>query len=393
MDDSLDRSSRPRVAGWMGFAAFLLIGLAVAGRILVPFFAVIVLSLVTVGLIYGPYSNLVRKLRGHRRTSALIVCMFLIMAVVAPLIVTMSEVSQEALGFYEMTTVQLAERDLLEGLEEQREWLEKTNRYLSPFGIQLTAQEIYDQLAAVGVQLGTFFYKQGVSIAKGAARVVFGFLFWILIVFYLLVDGERFKRWLETVVPMPAEEQDHLLSRLGEMAGSLVVGNGLAGIIQGTIGGILFAMLGLPGPVLWGVVMGILAFIPVIGISFVYIPASIILLIMGETARAWALFIPLAIISTAVEYWLKPMLVGRRAHMHTLLVFLSLLGGLDTFGAAGLIIGPLLMTAVLTLIEIYRDRYRPALIAGWRTASVGGAAVQDEIAAPDDDAESKNGEA
>ncbi|MCP4899146.1 MAG: AI-2E family transporter [bacterium] len=376
MDNRAGKVSRPRMAGWIGFALVLCLGLVVGGRILVPFFSVIVLSLVTVGLLYQPYSELVKRMRGHRRSAALVVCVILMMAVVAPLILTMSEVSQEALSFYEMTTVQLAERDLLEGLEEQSEWLEKTNRYLSPFGFQLTAQEIYDQLASVGVQLGTFFYRGGVSIAKGAVRVIFGFFFWILIVFYLLVDGERFRRWIETVAPLPQSEQRHVLARLSEMSGSLVIGNGFAGIIQGVVGGLMFAVLGLPGPVLWGVVMGILAFVPVIGVSLVYIPASVILLIMGESGRALTLFIPLAIISALVEYWLKPMLVGRRAHMHTLLVFLSLLGGLDAFGPAGLIIGPLLMTAVITLIEIYRDSYRPQLLG--RRGTVKGEEVKSE---------------
>jgi predicted PurR-regulated permease PerM len=63
-----------------------------------------------------------------------------------------------------------------------------------------------------------------------------------------------------------------------------------------------------------------------------------------------------------VEYWLKPVLVGRRAQLHTLLVFFSLLGGFDAFGAVGLLIGPLMMTAFLTLVSIYREHYRPYLL-------------------------------
>jgi predicted PurR-regulated permease PerM len=146
-----------------------------------------------------------------------------------------------------------------------------------------------------------------------------------------------------------------------EMASSLVVGNGFAGLIQGVAGGVVFAAAAVPGPVLWGAVMGILAFIPVIGISLVFIPAFLILLIAGETTKAFIVFIPLALIATVVEYWLKPTLVGRRGAMHTLLVFLSLIGGLATFGAMGILIGPLMMTAFLTLVSIYRERYRPWL--------------------------------
>ncbi len=76
-------------------------------------------------------------------------------------------------------------------------------------------------------------------------------------------------------------------------------------------------------------------------------------------SRAVALFVPLALVATVVEYWLKPLLVGRRAQMHTLLVFLSLIGGAIVFGAVGLLLGPLMMTAFLTLAGIYRERYSP----------------------------------
>ena len=107
--------------------------------------------------------------------------------------------------------------------------------------------------------------------------------------------------------------------------------------------------------------MAILAFIPVVGISLVFLPFTVILLLAGDTVRALTLLAPLALVATVVEYWLKPQLVGRRAQMHTLLVFLSLIGGVVVFGAVGLLVGPLTTTAFLTLAGIYREHYRPFL--------------------------------
>jgi predicted PurR-regulated permease PerM len=212
--------------------------------------------------------------------------------------------------------------------------------------------------------LGTFFYKQGVSLATGLVRFVIGFLVWVIVLYYLFVDGETVRHWFRETIPMPRDEQDLLSHRFMDMASSLVVGNGVAALIQGVAGGLIFAALDLPGPMLWGVVMGILAFIPVVGISFVYIPVWAVLMLAGQTGRAFALLIPLAVLATFVEYWLKPVLVGRRAQLHTLLVFFSLLGGFDAFGAVGLLIGPLMMTAFLTLVSIYREHYRPYLLPG-----------------------------
>ncbi len=200
-----------------------------------------------------------------------------------------------------------------------------------------------------GARAGAFFYKQGVSVAKGLVRFVVGFILWVVVLFYLLVDGETARTWFRDALPMPADEQQLLADRFMYMASSLFVGNGLAGIIQGVAGGVVFALADLPGPVLWGAVMGILAFIPVIGISLVFVPASLILLIAGETVNALIVFVPLFLISGVVEYLFKPMLVGRRGRMHALLVFLSLIGGLVAFGAVGILVGPLMMTAFLTL--------------------------------------------
>jgi predicted PurR-regulated permease PerM len=353
--------SPPARASWIGLLVAIGLCLLIVLRVLAPFASVLLLAVVAAGIMYRPYLRLVAVLRGHRAAAAIVVCALLLVVVLVPLYIIALDVSGEALGFYELSTTQLSERGILEKLQQNEARLERINGFLQPFGVTLTAENLSDWLTTAGVRIGTFFYKQGVSVATGLLRFVFGFIFWVLVLFYLLVDGESARRWFRDTVPIPADEQQQLSARFMDMASSLVVGNGLAGLIQGIAGGIVFAAVGLPGPVLWGVVMGVLAFIPVIGISLVFIPASLILLIAGEPGKALAIFIPLAVIATIVEYWLKPMLVGRRGQMHTLLVFLALIGGLTAYGAIGILIGPLMMTAFLTLVSIYREHYRPWL--------------------------------
>ena len=354
-------ANRPARASWIALLVAIGICFLVVLQVLAPFASVLLLALVATGLIYPHYQRLVRVLNGHRKMAALTVCLLLLVTVLVPLSIIATDVSGEALGFYEMTTTQLTERGVLERLQKNESRIELINSFLEPTGVVLTAEDVSDRLTTAGVWLGTFFYKQGLSVATGLVRFVLGFMFWVVVIFYLLVDGESVRRWFGDTMPLPLDEQQLLSARFMDMASSLVVGNGLAGIIQGVAGGVVFAAAGLPGAVLWGAVMGILAFIPVIGISLVFIPAFLILLIAGETAKAFVVFVPLLIISTVVEYWLKPMLVGRRGQMHTLLVFLSLIGGLAAYGAVGILVGPLVMTAFLTLVSIYREHYSPWL--------------------------------
>jgi predicted PurR-regulated permease PerM len=351
----------PHRTAWFGLLFALGVCAIVVLMVLAPFFSVILLAVVAAGLIHPSYRRLVKALSGHRKTAAVLICVILLSLLLVPLYLIAHEVSQEALNLYEMSTTQLTEGRLLTMLEQRQEAIDKINLVLEPFGVNLTIERVYELLATLGVRIGGFFYKSGVSLAKGLVRFVLGFVFWVIVLYYLLIDGRAFRTWFEETLPLPVDEQRLVAHRFMDMASSLVVGNGLAAIIQGVVGAFLFLGLGIQGPVLWGVVMAVVAFIPVIGISLVYIPFTIFLLLAGETTRAMVLFIVLASVGAIAEYWLKPNLVGRRAQMHTLLVFLSLIGGAVVFGPVGLLLGPLTMTAFVTLAGIYRERYRPFL--------------------------------
>jgi len=351
-------------AAWVAMLVVLGVCLLVVLRILLPFVSVLVLALVAAGILHPLYRALVMWFSGRRRWAALVICLALVVSLLLPLYFTARAVSTEALSFYEMSTTQISQKSLLVGIEQQQKLLDRVNTVLAPLGVTFTAQDIYQQAATLGVRLGGFFYQQGVELATQLLRFVVSFLIWLIVLYYLLLDGDRLRAWFRHTLPLPANEQNTISRRFMGVASSLVIGNGIAATVQAIIGGVVFAILDLPGPALWGVVMWVLAFIPVIGISLVYVPAWIILILLGRTGTAFAMLIPLMATATIVEYWLKPLLVGRRAQLHSLLVFLSLLGGLDAFGAVGLLLGPLMMTAFLTMVSIYQENYRPSLPAG-----------------------------
>jgi predicted PurR-regulated permease PerM len=149
-----------------------------------------------------------------------------------------------------------------------------------------------------------------------------------------------------------------LIEKFNGMAGAILIGNGLGGVIQGGLGGLLFWMLGLPSAFLWGVIMGLLAFLPIIGIGVVLFPTVFILLVKGRVAAGIVILIFYFVVSMGVEYLFKPRLVGQRVQMHPLLVFFAIIGGLKLFGILGIIYGPLVVTAFLTLAQIYRTNYQ-----------------------------------
>ena len=124
-------------------------------------------------------------------------------------------------------------------------------------------------------------------------------------------------------------------------------------VVQGTLGGLMFWWLGLPAPLLWGIVMGLLSVVPVLGAFVVWIPAAIFLVLEGSGGKALLLTLWGVIVVGGIDNLLYPMLVGKRLKMHTVLAFISIVGGLIVFGPSGLILGPVIFTVTRLLLEIW----------------------------------------
>ena len=142
-----------------------------------------------------------------------------------------------------------------------------------------------------------------------------------------------------------------------EIATAVLKGNGICGLIQGLLGGALFSIMGISSPILWGCIMAVLAFLPIFGIGLVMVPAAFLLVVNERMAAGIFLLCFYLVLSFSVEYLVKPKLVGNQVQMHTLLVFLSIIGGLSVYGILGIIYGPLIVTGFLTLSDIYLKKY------------------------------------
>jgi predicted PurR-regulated permease PerM len=189
-------------------------------------------------------------------------------------------------------------------------------------------------------------------------KFIVNFFFMLLIIFYLLIDSPRLISFIVKISPLPEDQDQMLIQKFKDIATAILLGNGLGGLIQGTLGGIVFAFFGLKSPFVWGVIMALLAFLPILGIGVIFVPAAILLFLQGRVTAGVFFLVFYIILSGGIEYFFKPKLVGKRVRMHTLIVFLSIIGGLKLFGILGIIYGPLVVTAFLTLSEIYLASYQ-----------------------------------
>jgi predicted PurR-regulated permease PerM len=194
------------------------------------------------------------------------------------------------------------------------------------------------------------------SIAKGSVFQVTGFCLTFYLLFFSLRDRRAALQSLRSLSPLSEVEMDRLFGRVGDtiyatIYGTLVVSSG-----QGLLGGLMFWWLGLSAPLLWGVVMALLAVVPMLGAFVVWIPAVLFLALEGSWGKALILALWGMLVVGTIDNLLRPILVGNRLKLHTVLVFMSVVGGLILFGPAGLILGPVALTVTTVLLEIWSSR-------------------------------------
>jgi predicted PurR-regulated permease PerM len=175
-------------------------------------------------------------------------------------------------------------------------------------------------------------------------------------VFYFLRDQQEALRQSKMLSPLTESETDYLFGRVSDTIHAIVFGTIITAAVQGALGGVMFWLLGLPNPLFWGLVMALLAVVPVLGAFVVWIPAAAYLAISGEWAKAALLIAWGSIVIGGVDNILHPVLAGHRLRLHTIPTFISIVGGLMLFGASGLILGPLVLTMTIGMFEIWRAR-------------------------------------
>ncbi|MCI5158709.1 MAG: AI-2E family transporter [Candidatus Electrothrix sp. AUS1_2] len=343
------------------FTVVFLISVLLLGLLLSPFWQLLILAFLLAG-IFRPIYNWLNKWVSPWMASSL-TCVLVALIVFIPLTFCIGALSSEALSIYQLGR----DSNMLLKLQQfiqNSTWITRTQEALLGFGIHFQASDITEIFSGLSKDAGLFIYGKASVWAANIMSFVLQFCFLILMIYFLLIDMDQLIRFITRLSPLPEEQDNLLLKKFLDISGVILVGNGISGVFQGVMGGILFAVLGIKSPVLWAGVMGILAFLPIFGIGLVLIPASAILFLNDAPGQAAVTFIFYVFLSFSVEYLLKPKFVGNQVKMHTLLVFLAILGGMSVFGVLGIIYGPLIVTAFQTLSDIYLKEHRTSAKGG-----------------------------
>jgi predicted PurR-regulated permease PerM len=196
-------------------------------------------------------------------------------------------------------------------------------------------------------------------VVGGAVGIIVQTVLVVFTLFYFFRDGERIRHAAYDLLPLERVQWHDIAVRTRDVIGATVYGVLVISAIQGTLGTLIFWALGLPSPLLWGVVMFFLSMIPMAGAFLVWAPAALYLALSGSFVKAAVLLAWGVLVIGSIDNVLSPRLVGQRARLHELLIFFAVLGGLEVFGVLGLVLGPVVIAITLALIEMVRQAGRP----------------------------------
>lgn len=195
-------------------------------------------------------------------------------------------------------------------------------------------------------------------------EILLGLLVMGFVLYYGLVEGASIVRYVSSVSPLTEDQNTHLFAEVRKTVDAVLYGQLVLSFAAGALGAFGYAVFGVPHPVFWGFVTFIFALLPVLGAPMVYVPATLWLLSTGSTGAAIGLLLFSFIFLNVLEHFIRPRLVGERAQMHPFLVLVGAIGGLAVFGFVGFIVGPIVLSLLVAVLNFWRKDYLPSYEAG-----------------------------
>lgn len=339
------------------FAAVLILLIYLLWMMMRPFLGAIIFASIITGSIYPVYTRLLEKTQLTQRIAAIIMCVLVVIVVFFPTMYLSFALSKETITLYQNLASGISNESVNNFFFGDGYVAGVAKDFSSMLGIELNLDtirnEVFTQIRNLsGIAIATIN-----KIVGNIVSFLFNFVIMVLVIYTLLAEGTPLKKFLLKLSPLPDDQEELIIEKFNQMNFVTLVCNGLGGLLQGILAGIGFWFAGINLVVLWTTIMIILAFIPLLGISIVYIPACIYLAIIGKTFASIALFIYCSVLAILTENWFKPLFIGKRIQINSLFVLFSIIGGMTVFGFGGIFYGPVIAILFLTTVDLYHKFY------------------------------------
>lgn len=338
------------------FAAFLFLLFqlyALFSAFLVPLIWTVILVLT----FYPLYTLLLARLHGRRTLASLLMTLFVVLLVAVPVFFLSSVLAREVVEFYQRVRGAAESGALQQFLSSWRETF--LGRLWEQWGPRIEAFDIdLPELAQRGAStVSQFIVGQATNVARNAFVFLFDFLIISFSLFFLFRDGEESYQTVRDLIPMEPEHKEAVFHRLYETVSAVVQGMAATAVAQGVLAGLGFWAVGMPFSFFLACASAFFSLLPLGGAAAVWIPCVIYLGVTGAWVRAVILLVYGTVIVSGVDNVLKPMIIGGRTKLPTLLLFFGILGGLQAYGFLGIFLGPVVLATIMAFVNIYKEEY------------------------------------
>lgn len=330
-------------------AMVLAIIVIVLAFLIVRPFIVALLSAAALSYIFYPlYKFSLKKISNEtvsrKSLASGITCLIIILIVLVPTIITTSVMTYEIRSGYRYI---------------------QENTSISGWGLPALPDNIIEMIGGpeqvknlIGDITGQLFiWVQG--IIRGIPNIILNIFVTVFSTYYFLKHGRDIYEFFKNIIPLPKERYKQILERFDNLSRGMIMGQVVVGVAQGILAWAGFSIFGVPNPVLWGFLTSIISIIPLLGAVMVWLPLDLYLFakgyMTGNYYNAIALLFYGSLVVSTIDNLIKPKIVGDRSKIHPIVILLGILGGIQLFGIPGILIGPLILTLLDLVLEIYRE--------------------------------------
>lgn len=331
------------------FMAFFAAVAYLAFRVISPLLDSVIMGAV-MGYLFYPIYLWVNKAIKRPTISAFIVCILIVLLSSIPLFILGKAIVEEAKTVYISTKHVLSDNQLFAECKEQESLLCQTQERLKN---TIQDPEVRDSLNDAARAFGTAISSRITKTLYAVPDFILFLFVSFFVSFYLFIDGPAFLTRMRKSLPIKVSCQELILSRISSLVRAVVFGSIILALIQGILGAIGFLILGLPQPLLWGMIMSIVALIPYVGTALVWGPAALWLVATGSAGKGLFLALYGTLIISTIDNLLKPLIIGASGKVHPLMALLGVLGGIAFLGPLGFIVGPIILASFEALLEAY----------------------------------------
>ena len=319
-----------------------------------PFALPIFWAAIIASLFYPIYKKLKAKIK-LENVSVLITLLLVFIIIVIPLATISSLLIKESIDIYSSVN---QKSQLIKNVEDTITWAQ--NNPLTE-SLNIDRQIIVTKVSEIAKTVTAYLFNSIKTITQNSVIFFAMMLIMFYTLFYFIRDGEKFLKKLMYLSPLGDKNEIMLYQKFTATAKAAIKGTLLIGMIQGTLGGLMFWVAGIEGAIIWAVIMILSSIVPGIGSSIVWLPAAIVMLILGNTWQGIFILLFGVLIISTIDNLLRPIIVGKDANIPPLLILFSTLGGIILFGISGFLIGPIITALFLSLWEMYAHHYRKEL--------------------------------